>query len=176
MKKNYAYGIVFVWVAFLSTINFYNAIDYNYINKPLTTSYKFGIPDIAKGVNSESVVKIYDRDEWYEHIGNESEADDLFGEGTDADRIGAKSMTEVLDWEKDQKIPFFADLILTAELEMEGSPEVETFLDVFDFIRTPINDFADRLGFLNGQGQWLVGLGDEEMVEFCKILSPSVVG
>lgn len=36
----------------------------------------------------------------------------------------------------------------------------------------PVDDYAERLGFLEGTGQWLVGTTDKELVAFSKILLP----
>ena len=36
----------------------------------------------------------------------------------------------------------------------------------------PGNDYSEKLGFLESRGQWLVGVTDEELVAFCKILTP----
>jgi hypothetical protein len=37
----------------------------------------------------------------------------------------------------------------------------------------PLNEYAERLGFRDGYGQWLVGVTDESPVAFAKILKPS---
>jgi len=36
----------------------------------------------------------------------------------------------------------------------------------------PGNDYSEKLGFLESRGQWLVGVTDQDLVAFCKILTP----
>lgn len=40
----------------------------------------------------------------------------------------------------------------------------------------PLNDFAENLGFLDGMGQWMIGITDTDSVAFAKILQPSPIG
>ena len=40
----------------------------------------------------------------------------------------------------------------------------------------PANDFAERIGFESSQGQWLVGITDDELVAFSKVIIPDTLG
>lgn len=140
MKKILVYGIVISCIVLISS-SVYNVNTY----KASQRGYRYGIPSYAEGVDSESEVIIFDRDEWKDHIGSQSGPDDVFDAdiSNDAEVVGAKSKSELIDWDREKEIPFFADLVLTAAVELEGKPEVENFYDVFDYITTAINDLTD---------------------------------
>ncbi|MFX1399477.1 MAG: hypothetical protein ACFFAS_20825 [Promethearchaeota archaeon] len=121
----------------------YNNYTYNVERR--SKGYRFGLPEYSKGVDSEMEVTEYDEDEWRDHIGYDSEPDEIFG-GTeyDADIEGAKSKSEILDWErKKDNLPFFADSVLETRIEVEDIPTAENLYDVCDYITTSINNLSD---------------------------------
>ncbi|TFG21989.1 MAG: hypothetical protein EU529_11900 [Promethearchaeota archaeon] len=120
----------------------YIFFSYFTIAKPVS-KYEFGVPDIAKGMTTEGQVILYDEDEWNNHLGvGADNPDDYFG--GDADVVGAKSKTKVLDWEEDEEIlEFFSDFILTTSIEVEGIEELTDFNSVFDYVADGIWGLAD---------------------------------
>ncbi|MFX1338850.1 MAG: hypothetical protein ACFFDK_09595 [Promethearchaeota archaeon] len=144
MKKKLVYGIIFLTIFLMSTLS---------TTRP-ALAYKFGVPKEAKGVKTESQVKLFDQDEWDKHLGKEaSEPDDYFY--GDADKVDAKSRTKVLEWKEDKRqIDFFADFVLKAEVEVEDTPEITDFNSVFDYIYNGITGLSD----LTSEGPVLVAV------------------
>ncbi|MGQ4874229.1 MAG: hypothetical protein ACP6IY_09180 [Promethearchaeia archaeon] len=102
MNKKYLYGIFILSIFLLSTASSISA-----------TTYKFGVPDSAKGVETTSTVKSYDEDSWKDTVGSVT-PDDLFG--GDADKEGAKSKSKVSDWEE-KKYSYFLRIIEGVEID-----------------------------------------------------------
>jgi len=81
-------------------------------------NWKFGVPKEAKGMKLQGEVTVYDKDKWGECVG--LDVDDTVnewfgGEGTGANDVGAKSQSEITDWEK-ADIWFLGDHLLWAEV------------------------------------------------------------
>lgn len=132
-NKKLFYQLIFISI-FL--INLISSI------KPVV-GYEMGIPEQAKGVEVCSQVKIYDKDEWDDHLGSGAmDPDELF-DSKNADKVGAKSKTRIIDWEESENnIDFFEDYILSADTEIEGVPEVETFNDALDYLNKTLKGFV----------------------------------
>ena len=97
MKKRILYGLLFISLFVLSTMAVFT-------QPTVGASWTYGVPDAAKGMTTESEVKVYDKDDWGTHIGYD--VDDTvnawFGGGrTGANDVGAKSKSKIDDWEKD---------------------------------------------------------------------------
>ncbi|TFF99379.1 MAG: hypothetical protein EU540_06840, partial [Promethearchaeota archaeon] len=109
------------------------------IAKPV--KYEFGVPEVGKGIAGESRVILYDEDEWDDHLGvGADNPDDFFGKY--ADVIGAKSKGKLVGWEEDE-IDFFADFILTVDVDVEGIEEITDFNSVFGYIMDSTNELGD---------------------------------
>lgn len=66
--------------------------------------YEFGVPKEAIGVEVEGEIKIYDEDEWEDHIGKGTDPDDIFDEDHDPDVVGAKTKTITREIETDEEL------------------------------------------------------------------------
>jgi len=127
------YGCIFVF-GFLS------------MAKPVR-GYKFGVPEIAKGMETEGQVILYDEEEWNNHLGvGADNPDDYFG--GDADVVGAKSKAKIIDWEEEE-IPFFSDFVLTVDVEFEDIPEITDLNSVLNFIYDAIHALGDPESEIN---------------------------
>jgi hypothetical protein len=97
MKKKILYGIFFLSIFLLSSATMVQPV----------RGYEFGVPDEAVGVTSEGEIKIFDEDEWEDHLGGGSDPTD-FKDG-DVDVVGARSKSHYIEIEKDAEIKFCKD-------------------------------------------------------------------
>ncbi len=92
MKKKIFYGIFFISIFLLSVASTVTPV----------RGYEYGVPDEAIGYESQSEIKIYDEDEWEDHLGKGSSPKD-FKDG-DVDVVGAKGKSIVTEMETDEDI------------------------------------------------------------------------
>ncbi|TFG24730.1 MAG: hypothetical protein EU529_03300 [Promethearchaeota archaeon] len=116
MNKRILYALIFTSIFILSTVSM--------VAQPAAGAHwKLGIPEQARGTEVEREVKIYDKDAWGEHLGDDN--NDKVSEkiGGDADEVGAKSKIKINDWDG-VKINFFADHLMTRDLptDEKGMP------------------------------------------------------
>ncbi len=123
MNKKIIYGIFFISIFLLSTASMVQP----------ARGYSFGVPDAGIGTTSEGEVKLYDEDEWEDHLGSQSSAADVFE--ADNDVVGAKSKQTIKDLEededlisyekdyawKDDAIPGATDVYLTTKSLLDSS-------------------------------------------------------
>ena len=118
MNKKVLYGILFTSIFLFSTV----AI----MMKPVaaSTDWELGIPDAAKGMDTETEVKIYDKSEWGRHVGNDPDdrANQKHGNykkgySSNADDVGAKTKGKILDWDDEDDIWFMGDYLLYSKLD-----------------------------------------------------------
>ncbi len=129
--------IYFVFFIFIFVISFFS------MAKPVR-GYKFGVPEITRDLKleGESRVILYDEDEWDDHLGvGADNPDDFFGKY--ADVVGAKSKGKLVDWEECE-IDFFADYILTVDVDVESIEEITDFNSVFGYIMDATNGLGDN--------------------------------
>ncbi len=111
MKKRIFYGLLFTSLMILSTISVF-------AQPTVGANWKFGVPDAARGMSTESEVKVFDKDEWAPHIGwsPTSYPNRWFGgDQHNADNVGAKSKTSIIDW-KNEDIWFLGDHLLHSQI------------------------------------------------------------
>ena len=94
MNKKILYGIFFISIFLLSTASMVQPV----------RGYEFGVPKEAIGVEVEGEIKIYDEDEWEDHIGKGTDPDDIFDEDHDPDVVGAKTKTITREIETDEEL------------------------------------------------------------------------
>ena len=85
-------------------------------------SFKFGVPKEAKGMKLQAEVKIYDKDTWGDCLGVSPDRGvnwKFGGDGTSSNNVGAKSQTEIQDWEKDD-IWFFGDHLMHSDVDINS--------------------------------------------------------
>ena len=64
MNKKVLYGMLFTSIFILSSVAL--------LAKPaLGAKWSFGVPDAAKGIETESEVKVYDKSDWGHALGND---------------------------------------------------------------------------------------------------------
>jgi hypothetical protein len=90
------------------------------------TNWKFGVPKEAKGMKLQSEVKVYDKDQWGNSLGycaGDTCNQKFGGEGTSANNVGARSQSEISDWERED-IWFFGDNLMTSDVPLacDGQP------------------------------------------------------
>jgi hypothetical protein len=140
MKKKLLFGMLLLSIFLFSSVTMVQP----------ARGYEYGVPEAAKGMEGESEIRIYDKDEWEDHLGDGPEAD----EPTDiwdgqSDIVGARSKGRVVDWEEDDEIKFFWDFVLESDLSLddpvtgEKDPLVDTYKDAIEYIyRTVTNVFG----------------------------------
>ncbi len=91
MNKKIIYGIFFVSLFLISTVSSVHPVQ----------GYEFSVPDEAVGVTVEFEIKVYDEDEFEDHLGKGNDIDNVFEYiGGDSDVVGAKGKSKVTDIEK----------------------------------------------------------------------------
>jgi hypothetical protein len=133
MNKKVLYGIILLSIFLMSAATTVQPVQ----------GYKFGVPDQAKGVESESEIKVYDEDQWESCMGHDGDEPDDIWDG-DSDVVGAKAKSKVIDWEKDDEISFFWDFVM--ETEIDAPPPLDTlevYKDAIDFIAAKITSLSN---------------------------------
>jgi len=155
MKKKLLFGILLISLFLFSTISAVQP----------ARGYEFGVPDQAKGMEGESEIKIYDKDEWKDHLGSDADRPGSIWEG-DADVVGAKSKGKVIDWEEDEElISFFWDHVLEASLDLDYAyscvedPLVGSYKDAISYINRTLTGYL-----YTGDGVYLTQ-GMEGLIE-----------
>jgi hypothetical protein len=97
MKKRLLFGILILSLFLLSSATVVQPVQ----------GYEFSVPDEAIGVTSEGEIKIFDEDEWEDHLGAGSDPTDF--KSGDVDVVGAKSKSHYIEIEKDADIKFCKD-------------------------------------------------------------------
>ncbi|MFX0070378.1 MAG: hypothetical protein ACFFAO_04735 [Candidatus Hermodarchaeota archaeon] len=123
MNKKILYGVILLSIFLMSAATTVQPVQ----------GYKFGVPDQAKGVEGESEVKIYDKDQWEACFGKDGDEPDDIWDG-DSDVVGAKSKGIVRDWESDDEISFFWDFVLETEIDSEALPTLDVYKDALNYI------------------------------------------
>jgi hypothetical protein len=113
MKKRIFYGLIFTSLMIISSVAVFT-------QPSVGANWKFGVPDAAKGMTTESEVKVYDKEAWGEHVGQIIKPDDnvnnwFGGDQHNANDVGAKSKSKILDWGSED-IYFFGDHLMTSEI------------------------------------------------------------
>jgi len=136
MNKKILSALIFTSLFVLSTIAVFA--------QPVAgASFKFGVPKEAKGMKLQSEVKVYDEDTWRDCIGADpddraAQATGNYREGysSDGNVVGARSQSEINDWESDDWW-FMGDTLLWTKLDesIRLNPEYDrTGDDVSDLI------------------------------------------
>ncbi len=120
MNKKIIYGILFVSLFLLSTVSMVQP----------ARGYSFGVPSEGKGTTSEGEIKLYDEDDWEDHLGSDSGADDPFD--GDADVVGAKSKQTIIKLEKDEEIRYVGKYIFAGTIDAGSLLTVSTVKSLYD--------------------------------------------
>ncbi|TFG01981.1 MAG: hypothetical protein EU540_02475 [Promethearchaeota archaeon] len=116
MNKRILYALIFTSIFILSTVSM--------VAQPAAGAHwKLGIPEQSRGTEVEREVKIYDKDAWGEHLGDDNNDKVKEKFGGDADEVDARSKIKINDWEG-EKINVFADHLMTRDLptDEKGMP------------------------------------------------------
>ncbi|MFX0077022.1 MAG: hypothetical protein ACFE96_16365 [Candidatus Hermodarchaeota archaeon] len=148
MNKRILYALVFTSIFILSTVSL--------VAQPAAGAHwKLGIPEQAKGMTIESEVKIYDEDTWEEHLGYcaDVQVDEKFG--GDADNVGAKSKSKIIDWEG-KDIKFLTDVVLEQDIPLncDGTQMelMDTKLTTFWSAIELIDEILEEIAYENTTG------------------------
>jgi hypothetical protein len=140
MKKKLLFAILLLSIFLCSSVT---------VVQPVR-GYKFGVPEQAIGMEGEGEVKIYDKDEWKKHLGDDGDRPDDMWDG-DSDIVGAKSKTKIKEFETDEDlIHFFWDHVLESDLDLDifppddmappnPDPQVSTYKDAINYIDRAIS-------------------------------------
>jgi len=163
MNKKILYALIFTSLFVMSTISIFA--------QPVAgASYDFGVPNEAKGMTLQSEVKAYDKDTWGDCIGlnpddRAAQAYGNYREGysPDANNVGARSQSEINDWESDEWW-FMGDTLLWTKLDesIRNDPEYDRtgdkisdliyYWDAITFARNTILGLAGNN--LTGEIDW----------------------
>ena len=144
MNKKIIYGIFFISIFLLSTASMVQSV----------RGYSFGVPKEGIGTTSEGEIKLYDEDEWEDHLGGQSSAADVF-EG-DSDVVGAKSKTTVKKLETDEDLISYEADHAWKDAAIPGANDIGLTVDSFI-------DPAVLVGGKPGQGSGLAYLLNASM-------------
>ncbi len=117
MNKKILYGIFFISIFLLSTASMVQPVH----------GYEFGVPKEGIGTTSEGEIKLYDEDEWEDHLGGQSSADDVFD--GDSDVVGAKSKTKIKELEEDEDLISYEKDHAWKDDAIPGSIDIELTID-----------------------------------------------
>ncbi len=145
MNKKIIYGIFFVSIFLLSTVSMVQP----------ARGYSFGVPKEGIGTTSEGEVKLYDEDDWEDHLGSQSSAADVFG--GDNDVVGAKSKTTVKELETDEDLISYEKDHAWKEDAIPGALAIELTIDSL-IDSTVLVDGKPALG--NGMVAIMMGAAD----------------
>ncbi|MBD3256097.1 MAG: hypothetical protein GF383_13455 [Candidatus Lokiarchaeota archaeon] len=143
MNKKILYGIIISSILLMSSAA---------MMMPSATgaTWEFNVPDEAKGIKTQSEVKVYDKDTWGDCLGwdPDSSVQDDFGDdgigndySNDADDVGAQSQTEILGWEDEDEINFFADTLMESGID-DNPFALEKYWDAVPFIDEVVEGWA----------------------------------
>ncbi|MFX1442548.1 MAG: hypothetical protein ACFFHV_03970 [Promethearchaeota archaeon] len=138
MKKKILYGIFFISIFLLSTASMVTPV----------RGYDFGVPDAAVGVTAESEIKIYDKDEWKDHLGSDVGTDELFV--GDTDEVGAKSKSVYLEIEKrydDKGIKYVGDYVWEGDIKDGNDLSRQTVASLYNPLVS--GDYGPLMYFYN---------------------------
>ena len=116
MNKRILYTLIFTSIFILSTVSLF-------AQPAAGAQWKLGIPPEAKGMEAESEVKVYDKDEWRDHLGNDFDDKVTERHGGDADEVGARSKTKLNDFEATD-VDFFGEIVMETDVPKgeDGKP------------------------------------------------------
>ncbi|MFX1339489.1 MAG: hypothetical protein ACFFDK_12825 [Promethearchaeota archaeon] len=148
MKKKILYGIFFISIFLLSTASMVAPV----------RGYDFGVPDAAVGVTAESEIKIYDKDEWKDHLGSDVGTDEFFA--GDTDEVGAKSKSVYLEIEKrydDKGIKYVADYVWEGDIKDGNDLSRQTVASLYNPLVS--GDYGPLMSLYNGSAWFALALG-----------------
>ncbi len=106
MRKKIIYGILFITLFLVSTASMFQPVQ-------AVHGYSRGIPDEAIGMDLQGEVKIYNEEAWEDSMGKGSSITDW--KAGDADVVGARSMTQFIDFEDDEELKFVEKRLLGSD-------------------------------------------------------------
>ncbi|MFX0188300.1 MAG: hypothetical protein ACFE8A_11265 [Candidatus Hodarchaeota archaeon] len=155
MNKKLLYGMLFTSIFILSSVAL--------LAKPaLGAKWSFGVPNEAKGIETESEVKVYDKSDWGHALGNnpddrcnQKHGNYREGYSSNADDVGARTKSKILDWEKDD-IWLLGDHLLYTKLDEsirqdasydrtgDGISDLITYWDAITFAHMTVKGLANH--------------------------------
>lgn len=144
MNKRILYALIITSIFILSTVSM--------VAQPAAGAHwKLGIPEQARGSEVEREVKIYDKDAWGDHLGDDSNDKVTEKIGGDADEVGARSKTKINDWDG-VKINFLADHLLTRDVptDEKGMP-----LTIMGKELTDYWSVGEKIDQILGEAAWI---------------------
>jgi hypothetical protein len=155
MNKKFVYSLVLTSIFIMSIV----AVC---IQPAAGANWKFGVPKEAVGMKLQSEVKVYDKDLWGDCIGLDSDDRASLATGSyrkgfssDGDNVGARSQSEITDWQSEDYW-FMGDSLLWTwmdesvrmdpELDRtgDGKSDLQTYWDGVWFAERTIAGLANR--------------------------------
>lgn len=117
MNRKIRYTTIFISIFFFSTTSMVQPVH----------GYELGVPEEAIGNSIEREIKVYDEDEWEDHLGKGSDPKDL--RNGDADVIGAKDRQYLYELEiGEHQVEFEEDFLYRDLLLDDEIPEAYTII------------------------------------------------